>query len=111
MPLRKGSKLDFLTAFDAYDLRRRCSTNRIKVLYGLIEDVEKYIHITASNGGYDIIYTVPMYTTDLPLFDREEMRRELINHFRRQKFVVLPINQKHVPPASFYLNWQKVKNK
>ena len=107
MPFRKGTKIDFLSAQDAYDLRKRCSTNRVKVLYGLIEDVEKRIYVASSGGGFDMIYTVPMYSTELPLYDRAEMRNELVDHFKRQKFLVLPINQKGVPRVSFYISWKK----
>lgn len=108
MPVQKGTKLDFLNAADAYDLRKRCSVNHLKVLYGLIEDVEKKIHIAASTGLYDIIYTVPLYSSDLPMYNHVEMRGELVNHFRRQGFKVLPIKQLHVPPTSFYINWLKL---
>lgn len=109
MPVQKGQKLDFLSAADAYDIRKRCSVNHLKILYGLIEDVERKIHIAASTGSYDLIYTVPLYTSELPMYNQVEMRTELVNHFRRQGFLVMPINQPRVPPTSFYISWLKLK--
>jgi hypothetical protein len=108
MPLQKGDRIDFLSAADAYDLRKRCSVNHLKVLYGLIEDVERKIHIAASSGNYDIIYTVPLYSSELPMYNQHEMRNELVAHFRRQKFFVMPIHQTRIPPTSFYINWKNV---
>lgn len=107
MPVNKGSKYDFLTAADAYDLRKRFSVNHLRTVYGLIEDVEKRIHIASSTGGFDLIYTVPLYCTDLPVYNQLEMRQELMAHFRRHGFVTMPINQQGMPMTSFYISWVK----
>jgi hypothetical protein len=109
MPFAKGTKYDFLTAGDAYDLRKRYSVNHLKTVYGLIEDVERRVHIAASTGGYDLVYTVPVYSSDLPVYNQMEMREELIKHFRRHGFMVMPINQRGVPMTSFYLSWTRPK--
>jgi hypothetical protein len=111
MPVQKGSKIDFLTAKDAYDLRKRCSVTHLRTLYGLIEDVEKKIHVSASTSGYDLIYTVPLYMVDLPMYNPAEMRGELIKHFKRHGFYVRPIEQAHVPRTSFYITWFASDNK
>ena len=106
MPIKKGANtIDFLTAGDAYDLRKRCSVNQLKTVYGMIEDVERKIHVSASCGGYDLVYTVPIYNVDLPLYDQATMRDDLVRHFKRHGFFVLPINQHGAPKTSFYISW------
>lgn len=111
MPLQKGNQMNFLTAADAYNLRKKYSVNHLKTVFGLIEDVEKKIHIAASGGSYDLIYTVPLFTTELPLYDQSEMRNELVNHFRRHAFTVMPITQSNVPQTSFYISWLTLNSK
>lgn len=101
MPVRKGNKIDFLSAQDANELRKKHSLSRHRALYGLIEMVEKRIHFCASSGAPDMLFTVPLFVPDLPAYNPEEMSAELVKHFRRQNYYVRIVNA-----TSMYVSWR-----
>lgn len=105
MPVHRGNKLTYLSAKDAYDLRKSHAVSEFRTIYGIIEDLEKRIHMSASTGSYDILYNIPLYMPNLPIYNAVELRPHVMDHFRRHGYKVLPINQHGIPQTAFYVSW------
>lgn len=101
MPVKKGNSIDFLTARDAYLLRKQRNLTHYRSLYGLIEFVEKRIHFTSSDGGCDTLVIVPAFTMELPPYDVIEMTDELLHHLTEHGYYV-----RRVGPNTIYVSWR-----
>ena len=108
MPIKNNNnQLNYLSARDACELRKTHAMVQFRTVYGIIEDAERKIHMAASEGAFDMLYTIPVYMPNLPIYNAAELRPYVIDHFRQQEYKVLPVNVHGIPPTSFYLNWAK----
>lgn len=112
MPFRRGNNLCFLTAKDARDLSQTYTVSQYRTVYGLVEDTERRIHMAASAGAHDLLYDIPVYMNSLPMYNPLVIKPVLIDHFRRQGYVVID-DMPNMARTQFYLNWgnrQRVPN-